>query len=168
MTAAQIEGAERPNAADTAFQEKFWVFQRAGWAGLALFIAAGLAGLTGRGGPLAQDNAAAGAATVEYPAIARWQTAATLDIRLQTGTQPADVLLPASFVALFEIERVSPLPAKVTASAAGLRYVFARDTGNASATLTFDIRARRPAISGAVHGLEVNCARALIRTLVLP
>ena len=57
---------------DLDFQRRSWRVQRLGWAGMALFVAAALAGLLG-GGPLAtgEVTSEAGGLTVRYPRFAR-------------------------------------------------------------------------------------------------
>jgi hypothetical protein len=169
MTAAhEAGGADRPTGADHAFQEWFWLFQRFAWVALALFIAAALAGLTGRGGPLSRGTVQAGAARIDYPAISRWQTADHLTIDLPGETHGAEVLLPGSLLEGFAVEHVSPQPRAVIATPRGARYVFDVEAGGGMVTARFDLRAITPAVPAGTHRLGVNGTPAHLRLLVLP
>lgn len=110
---------------DRAFQERFWVWERAGWIGMLLFVIAALAGLTGVTGPLSGGKAEAGEATIHYPRISRWQASDDLMVEF-TGeaASPVEVVLPRSFTDVFAIESVIPQPARVTATPQGQVFEF--------------------------------------------
>jgi hypothetical protein len=151
MVSSGASHAQRPTAADSAFQEWFWTAQRFAWALLVLVIVAALAGTTGRGGVLSKATAVAGSARIEYPAVARWQTADGLRVTI-AGTAPqSEILLPASFLDRFEIETVTPQPAKVTAGREGARYAFDLDPSARPASVRFAIRAREPDVPATPH-----------------
>jgi hypothetical protein len=168
MAASEAYGAVRPTEADRTFQNWFWTVQRALWLVLALFVAAGLAGLTGSGGPLARGVAAAGAVRIDYPAITRWQTADTMQITLPAAASAAEVELPASLLDRFTITTVDPLPASVTATARGHRYAFALERSGTPVTIHFGIRASAPDVLGTSHRVKVAGIPASIRVTVLP
>lgn len=131
---------------DRSFQEKFWVAERVGWLLMALVVVAAAVGLTGKGGPLARDTAAAAGAIIDYPRISRWQTPDQLSVTFPASARgEADVLLPSAFTKIFSVESVAPEPSQVVATPDGLRFTF--DIGDAPGprTAAFNVRASRPA-----------------------
>jgi len=169
MAVTEFEGDDRPTEADRAFQDWFWPLQRALWLVLLVFVAAGLSGLTGKGGPVSRGTATAGSASIEYPAVTRWQTVDTLRIFLPSATvRQAEVELPASLHEDFSVEAVTPSPDSVTAVAAGNRYAFATQPAGRAVIIRFDIRARVPNVAGTTHRMAVAGVPAAIRLVVLP
>src|SRR4051794_34172037 len=56
----------------SAFQRRFWAAQRIAWAVFALILLACLLGLLGRGGIFSMETIQSSGATIEIPAISRW------------------------------------------------------------------------------------------------
>lgn len=168
MEAGDVQMAGRAAGKDRAFQEWFWIAERCVWAVLALFVVAGMAGLTGSGGPFARGMAEAGGARIDYPATARWQTAETLTITLPAAAADAAVTLPASLLETFNVTEISPRPMSVTVSAQGERYRFTRAADGGPVTLRFDMIARAPQFPAAPHRIEAGGAAGTVRIAVLP
>lgn len=154
---------------DRSWQEKFWTAQRVGWALMAMFILAAVAGLTGMGGPLASARAELGGGTIDYPRITRWQA----DDQLQVSISPAsladvELTLSRDFVQLFAIESIQPEPAEVQATAAGHRFTFETEPGERERVITFTVRATRPVIAQPVAASLGNAQPQRLTITVLP
>lgn len=136
---------------DRRFQERFWVFQRIGWVAMLLLVAAALAGLAGTSGAASSGRVEAGGATIDYPRIARWQTADTMTIEF-SGSGLAQVRLPAAFADAFSIENVTPQPAKVVATPDGPLFEFDLGGGEGPKKVNFAVRADRPSLPRRARG----------------
>jgi hypothetical protein len=150
------------------FQERFWIIQRGGWLALALFLAAAVAGLTGRNGPLSRAQAETAQATIDYPRVSRWQMADELRVQFETGAGQGDVLLPPTFLDMFEIERVAPQPRSVMATPRGDRYHFDLAVGAGPKVARFAIRPKAPSLDGRSHVLSISGAPVSIAVTVMP
>lgn len=138
---------------DRAFQERFWIVERIGWALMLLIVLAALAGFTGVTGPASTGRAEAAGARVDYPRISRWQTADMLAIEFAEGAGgKVEVLIPREFTRVFSIEGVTPEPSKVTATSDGPLYEFEVDADPGTKTADFAIRAQRPAVPTRARG----------------
>jgi len=154
---------------DRSWQEKFWAAQRVGWALMAMFILAAVAGLTGMGGPLASARAELGGGTIDYPRITRWQA----DDQLQVSISPAsladvELTLSRDFVQLFAIESIQPEPAEVQATSAGHRFTFETEPGERERVVTFTVRATRPVLAQPVAASLGNAQPQRLTITVLP
>ena len=133
---------------DRSWQEWEWTIQRVGWVLMALLIVAALAGLTGKGGPLASASAESSTGEILYPRITRWQSDEQLMVRLPpSATGEVDIELSQAVTDLFSISAITPSPKEAVATAGGYRLTFDVAPGSARKTITFDVTAGRPAIA---------------------
>lgn len=141
-----------------AFQERWWRLERLAWVLMGLLIVAALCGLTGAGGPLSRGQVEAGNATIDYPRIARWQSAEDATIRFASdATGEVDVLLSARFAEAFDVETVQPQPASAASTAEGHRLTFDLGTGAGSKIVTLSLRPGRPGLPD--HGTVPSAMR---------
>ncbi len=153
---------------DRRFQERFWRFERVAWGLMALLVLAALAGFTGKGGPFAHAEAAAGAARIDYPQIARWQTADSLTVEFgPDASGRAEVLLPSQFTDTFAIESVDPQPAEVLATPEGMLFRFDLQ-GRGRQSANFAVRAGNPSWWTSGDLRLGDGSRATLGFLVLP
>ena len=92
----ELEGIARTT---TRFQKREWVWQRAGWVALALFLLAGLAGVFGAG-PLANVTVRNAAGEFEYQRFVRRHADTSWEFTLRGGSArdgDADVAIDAAF-----------------------------------------------------------------------
>lgn len=95
-----------------AFQRREWRAQRIGWWLLALFVAAGLAGLFG-GGPLSSASTAApgGALRIEYERFIRRGALTRIAVHLDTAAPAVQELrLSREYFDSVRIQQVTPAP----------------------------------------------------------
>ncbi|HET9460108.1 MAG TPA: hypothetical protein VFO51_09030 [Sphingomicrobium sp.] len=169
MTQAKKVAGGLQISEDRSWQEKFWTAQRVAWAVMALFILAAIAGLTGKGGPLASATARMGDAVVDYPAITRWQSDEQVQFHLaDSDPDRVDILLSPHFVHLFAINSIEPEPSEVKATGAGHRFTFETEAGARGRTITFDVRAQKPAIAQRIQAAVGNRPAAELKITVLP
>lgn len=115
---------------DMRFQHRAWAAQRLGIGGLALVVAAALAGVFG-GGPLSRESVsdAAGAFSMEHERFARFQSPARITFDFHPGAAEADgkvrVWLDRKFVESVTMDSIEPQPASVQAAEDRFIYAFA-------------------------------------------
>ena len=150
-------------------QERFWIFQRLAWLGLAVLILAALAGFTGQGGPGARTVVQGANARLDHPRFSRWETSDDMRLTLPPGVgETAEVEIGQPFFDHFEIEDVQPQPQAHRATATGTKMIFALESPARERRIVFHIRATRPS-PGAPVRLRVNGGPALVFTpIVLP
>lgn len=112
---------------DLAFQQKDWRVQRVGWAGFALVILAGLAGLLGSG-PLSNARTGGGdAPEVQYQRFVRHGAQADLTIRtVAASAEPLRVAISRAYLAAVHLQQVLPTPQRVHHAGSMLVYTFER------------------------------------------
>lgn len=120
---------------DPLYQRRLWTFQRLGWVGLVLAMAAALLGLFGSGGPLDESVATAEAMRVEYDRFPHNDTRTVLRITVAASRTPADpfeLWIDADYLKDVEVESPTPeaLSAHATGEALVLRFA-AGDEGEA-------------------------------------
>ena len=153
---------------DRAWQEKFWSAQRVAWVVMALIILAALAGLTGKGGPLASTMVNLETATIEYPRITRWQSDEQVTVRLApSAPEKVELLLSREFVKLFSINSIEPEPDKVKATAIGHHFTF-ETTGTGERVIALNVRAVHPVIAQPVSAAVGNSHSGRLTITVLP
>jgi hypothetical protein len=147
---------------DIAYSERGWRLQKAGWACLALLLAAGLAGLLGDG-PLSERTVRDGdGLVVEYLRFARTSADTPLRVWVGEGAVPggaARVWLDSAFLANQEIAGITPQPDRVEAGPDRLTYVFlAPDGGPIEVRLDLRPKAvgRHPVRVGVPSGRQVT------------
>ena len=153
---------------DREWQEKFWTAQRIAWAVMALIIIAAIAGLTGKGGPLAAAKANLGYATLEYPRIARWQSDEQLTVRLaETAPARVQLLLSPQFVKLFSVNSIEPEPSEVRATPRGHLFTFETETGG-ERVIAFNVHAANPVLEQPIGVSLGSAPPARVTITVLP
>ena len=153
---------------DRSFQEKWWVIERIGWLIMLAIVLAALAGLTGRGGPLASAEVEAGDVRVTYPRVARWQTAAEMTVEFPAQRMGSgEILLPSDFVSLFSVESVSPQPSRVVVRPEGMLYEFELDGVSGPKKAEFALRAVRPSFWRTVRS-QAAAAPESMSFIILP
>ena len=142
---------------DEAFERRSFHVQRAGWIVMALIVMAAATGLLGSG-PLAKSTAAAaGAFTVEYERLTRYQAAQTLQIHLQpavTGRREARVWLSRQFLDSSKIDTIVPTPVRVEGSADRIHYVFHMAKPGDPLLVSFNIQAEQIGLVDARIGVD--------------
>lgn len=136
---------------DRPFQERMWVAERIGWLLMLLLVAAALAGFAGTTGPASSARVESGGAKIDYPRIARWQTADTMTVEF-SGSGTAQIRLPAAFADVFAIENVTPNPAKVVATPEGPLFEFELAQGAGPKKVNFALRADKPVLPRRARG----------------
>lgn len=132
---------------DPAFQERWWRVERVAYLLMGALVIAALCGLTGAGGPLSRGQVQAGGATIDYPRIARWQSAEDASIRFAPDTTgEVDVLLSTRFAEAFDVEGVQPQPVSAGSTAAGHRLTFDLGTARGSKTVVLSLRPAHPGL----------------------
>lgn len=112
---------------DLEAQRIIWLFERLGWAGLSLFVLAGLLGAFG-GGSASQADARdmSGRLTVRFERFARVDTPTTLEVRV-TGAQQRDLLwlhLSKVYLDQARIDRIMPEPERILVAEDMVRFGF--------------------------------------------
>ncbi|MGE3651900.1 MAG: hypothetical protein AB7G10_26450 [Reyranellaceae bacterium] len=146
-------------------QARVWTAQRVAWIAFAVLLLAGLAGLTGSGGPLADGRERIGSAEIVWPRVARWQANAQIEIALAPGASRRSIGLSHDFLVAFRIASIHPEPSRWTATGEGLRLEFEIEAGSAS-TLSLHMKTLRPGIVG--YAVDLPDGTARLATVVLP
>lgn len=132
---------------DPVFQQRWWRVERVAWLLMGALVIAALCGLTGAGGPLSRGQVQAGGATIDYPRIARWQSAEDATIRFAPDmTGEVDVILSADFAEAFDVEAVQPQPTSAASTAEGHRLTFDLGTGAGTKTVSLSLRPSQPGL----------------------
>lgn len=123
---------------DPRFHRNDWRVQRAGWALLALIIAAGLSGLLGSG-PLSRVTAGSeGGPVVEYERFVRHGSESNLKIRVASSdARSVHVGISRAYLDALRVAEVLPEPLSVSASGPLVVYTFAGSPGAGSTALRF-------------------------------
>lgn len=156
---------------DIAFERGVWRFQRAGAAGMGVFIAAALLGLFGAGAAsTVRRRSADGGAAAEYQRFARRLAPTELRLELRAD-QPRDgkvtVLVDRGYLERFEIQKITPRPEAELAGPDGVRYRFAVAAGDEPSRIAFGLRGRRFGRARGFVGVDGRPA-APIRQFVYP
>lgn len=151
---------------DRRFQERVWIFERAGWIAMLLIVVAALAGLTGTSGPASSASVEAGGAKIDYPRIARWQTADSMTVEF-SGAGTGRVLLPSAFLEAMSVENVTPQPTRVVATPQGAIFEFELGGGAGDKRVDFALRPDSPSFPQRVAG-DVEGDPFEISFMVLP
>lgn len=154
---------------DPAFQERWWRVERVAWLAMGLIVLAALAGLTGAGGPLSRGQAQAGAATIDYPRIARWQSAEDATIRFAPDASgEVDVLLSPAVAEAFDVEAMQPDAVRASTTAEGHRLTFDLGDGRGSKSVTLSLRPDQPGLPAQGTVRIGDAPPATLRFMILP
>lgn len=117
-----------PIREDMRFQRRYWLFERIGWAILALVVAAATAGIFA-GGPLSAAAGTGDGFDATYERFAR----RGIDLTM-TVTLPAGRTLWVQGMGGFDVAAIDPTPATVRSERGGLAYDFTPGGGMIVAT----------------------------------
>lgn len=138
-------------AQDLRFQRREWVVQRVGWAAMALLVVAALAGMLGRGGPLARTHATSpdGSLRIEYDRFAHYEAPTRLRVSIAwPAPRGGEVRLwiERAYLAKARVQQVMPEPESVKLAGDRVIYVFA---AGARGDVSFELK---PDTFGALAG----------------
>lgn len=155
--------------ADRGFQERWWRVERVAWALMGMLILAALAGLTGAGGPLSRGHVQVGETTIDYPRIARWQSADEATIRFAADmTGSVDVLLSTSFAEAFDVETMMPRPNRALSTVEGQLLSFDLGDAPGTKTVTLSLRPNHPGLPDRGTVRIGDAPPATVRFVILP
>lgn len=112
---------------DLDYHRRLFLFQRLGWAAIAVLLLAALLGVVGAEGPLNSGRAGDHRLQVEYERFPHQESRTQLRITLR-GAAPDGRLvlwLDRGFIGAVRLQQVTPQPNGVIAQADGVSYVFA-------------------------------------------
>jgi len=148
------------------FQERFWTFERWAWVGFGLILLAALAGLGGGGGVLAHTTITSEAGKVDYPRVARWESADEVTVTFGSPREEHRLTLSPQFSQYFQIEDIQPLPERSLTSPAGEAMVFRSENGPPS-KVVLHLRPQRPGLASYEVSLDGGDPVG-VTTVVLP
>lgn len=112
---------------DLPTQRRIWRFERIGWAGLTLFVLAGLVGAFG-GGSLSRAEARDpfSGLEVRFERFARADTSTKLEVRTKAAQQPELLWIHLSkdYFDRMRIDRIVPEPERTLVAEDGVRFGF--------------------------------------------
>jgi hypothetical protein len=135
---------------------------------MVLILAAVIAGLTGKGGPLASGTIKTEGGEIQYPRISRWQSSESLEIRLAPTTSgEVELIVSPSFARAFAIDSITPEPKEAASTAAGFTFTF--DSAPPEERLiVMNLTAGKPALSIPVVFKIGQAQPAKLTVTVLP
>lgn len=148
------------------FQERFWSAQRCAWLAFIGFVLLAVLGFTGSGGPFSAATKSSGVATIQLPAVTRWQTSDRMEIDFDQSLAGHTVLLSAAFEEAFQIESIQPTPTRTELAEDGHRLLFAAD-GDQQGSVVINLRAQSPGWKRFAISVDGE-APVQFSTLVLP
>jgi hypothetical protein len=159
---------------DLAFQRRSWRAQSLGLALMAVVLAGALLGLLGAEGPFSQGEARAAGLSVRYSRFGRRLSPSTLQVRLDPSRVRGDVVslwISADYLEAMSVERVSPRPRAVVASAERTVYTFdvsaAPSRSSRPILIAFELKPRALFRRGGQLGLDAG-AELSVATFVYP
>jgi hypothetical protein len=124
------------------FQRQEWRVERIGWVCVWGFMAAGLAGLVGRG-PISSTKVESGAVTLEYHRLTHITQPEELKLRLRPkGDGGAELLISGPFLHAVEITGITPEPSEQEARPGGaiaLTFERSGDARDFGVTIDYEI-----------------------------
>ncbi|AQZ53757.1 hypothetical protein [Martelella mediterranea] len=148
------------------FQERFWFAERCAWLGFIGFVLLAVLGFTGAGGPFSATTKSSDTATIQLPAVTRWQTSDRMRIDFDQALAGHTVLLSAAFREAFQIESIQPTPMHTELAEGGHKLAIATN-GDQRGSLVIDIRAQSPGRKRFAISVDGE-APVQFSTLVLP
>lgn len=143
------------------FQQRVWAVQRIAWIVIGALVVAALAGVFGQG-PFSRAVVEGGAGRIEYERFVRLQAATRLRFVLPASDN--ELSLHRQYLESFRVERITPEPREVEASADWLIYRF---SGKGGMAVTIDLM---PETFGRVLGRAQDAAGRSVefRQLIYP
>lgn len=143
-------------AQDLRFQRRDWIAQRVGWVVMALILLAALAGLIGRGGPLARTQARSpdGGLRVEYDRFAHYEAPTRLRLSVAGAAARGEQVrlwIERAYLTRARVQQVMPEPDAVRL--AGDRVIYLFDAG-AGGDVSFELRPNSFGVLAGRAGLE--------------
>lgn len=137
-------------ARDLPFQKREWVFERVGWAVMAVIVLLALLGLLGNG-PLSSTSAAdaLGRVKVEYDRFLHYQEPSRLRIHVSGAVTAGDefrLAFSQDFLDRVEIKRIDPVPTSAETGEGRHVYVFRVADRGKPTTVTVHFEAERPGV----------------------
>lgn len=132
---------------DAGVLRREWRFERAGWVALGLVLVAGLAGAFGNG-VLASASVVSmnGATELQYERFIRHGAPSEIEVWLAPTAIAADsvvvVALDQEYLAMIDVERVTPEPLRVRASGGRVDYHLLRLDPSRSMVVRFAVQPR--------------------------
>jgi hypothetical protein len=151
---------------DRQFQERYWNFERVGWATFAVILMLAVFGFTGSGGPVSVSESRIGNALLTYPTIARWSTPDTLQVRF-LGSEAGEIRLGPDFLSAFEVQVIQPEPSESSVGPNGLSLKFDVTGATTLAPINLTIQPRRPGTVSFEVSIDGSDS-AQLSTLVMP
>lgn len=144
---------------DISFQQKTWAVQRVAWTGLLLILGAGVLGLFGGTGILAQASAggANDAFQIRYKRFTQYLSPTDLQIEIQLPENTGDTFrlwIDRQYLDGFVIQYITPQPDRVEAAPDRLFYEFALAESEGTITITMNVRHHRIGVWKGQMGLE--------------
>lgn len=133
---------------DIESQRREWAIERIGWAGMALVVVLGLAGVFG-GGPLsgAEVSTPDARLTLRYQRFTRHGAPSTLEVEFDHARSEDDSLATVWFDREFldgvQVQGIIPEPVESEMDEDRVIFAFSRDESAARAAVVFDIVADR-------------------------
>lgn len=118
-----------------------WLFERVGWALMAMVIAAAVIGVFG-GGWLSEAEGARGEASVRYPRFARAHAPFVISINWP-AQDAAVVTLDRAYLEHFSITEIRPTPSSEAVDVQSIHYSFETRDGAGRVAAEFELRAHR-------------------------
>ncbi|WP_125776870.1 hypothetical protein [Antribacter gilvus] len=154
---------------EETFQSREWRAERIGWTLLALFVAAGLAGLLGAG-PLSDTTreSPGGLVDVSYARVTHFEADDSLSVRLAPDAVEQDTVtmtVAGSWLSGVDLQGVSPQPGEERLTDDGVVYEFdVEDPGDLTVTITF----RAQDVGPLTADVSVGSDTVSLTQLVLP
>lgn len=157
---------------DLAFEKRTWVFERTGWALMAIVIVAAWLGLFGIHGMLSDTTLTHDAAPLRltYNRFARRVAPASLVFEVGPGAgKPGSltIWLSRSYVDRIQIERITPFPQRVQTGGDRMMFTFSVPESGEPAVIRFDLQTDTAGMLRGEAGLG-SAAPLRFQTLVYP
>jgi hypothetical protein len=128
---------------DPRFSRREWIFERAMWALMLLFVVAAAFGVFG-GGPLSDGRAATpdGRMEIRYDRFLRYQTPTSVVVTLQRlgpEEQAIHLLVSQSLLQNFRLGQTSPQPQEIAYERGSIRYTFPIARGETQLVVRFEL-----------------------------
>jgi hypothetical protein len=143
---------------DPRFSRREWIFERAMWALMLLFVLTAAVGVFG-GGPLSRGRAATadGRMEIRYQRFVRYQTPTSIIVtlrRLSPEERTIQLFVGHNLLQGFRLTQMSPQPQETVHVGGAIRYTFPIERGETQLVVRFEVE---PDGLG-FHETPVSCA----------
>jgi hypothetical protein len=101
-----------------------WIFERAGWAAMALAAMAAMLGVFGGGWAARAEVRVGGALTVEYSRFARALSPDELTVNWRPRGEQSELWIERAYLEQFQVDEIQPTPAAVGVDRDRIYYTF--------------------------------------------